>query len=184
MGVAADLLANAEGFIKAATNFVGIVEKNLDALSRIKRKNQLQRQLAAVEEVLSIFPQLMYMNGVFITGFSKEYVMSVDGADRCTHSRDAPIIDEFAGMLDDVEKVFNRDAQVIRGLGSDMVVQFRQGIALRRKILEQYHSGSLDAVSEDDAMNVRQKLDALYNVENRVYTILKSLEQKVSRRSP
>jgi hypothetical protein len=177
-GIPTGLLASADKFIATATNLVKLIEKNVDAGFRIAKKVRLQRDLARIREVASIFSQLMYFNGVFITEFSKEYVMSPDDADELTANRDNPVLLDFQETLDQLDQTFDKSAPKIRGLSADLVVLFKEGIALRRKILADYLSGKLDTVSRAEIDATRKKFLNIYTLEERLWELERKLETK------
>jgi hypothetical protein len=49
-----ELIANAKAFVEAATNLIGLLENNLNALYRIKDKVTLERQIKHVDELIRV----------------------------------------------------------------------------------------------------------------------------------
>ena len=63
MNIDNELIANAKAFVEAATNLIGLLENNLNALYRIKDKVKLERQIKHVDELIRLFDELMFFNG-------------------------------------------------------------------------------------------------------------------------
>jgi hypothetical protein len=66
MSVTSEIFEGVSSFVKAATNFAEIFEKNLDSYFRIKDKLSARHQLESIERVLRLFPQIWFFNGVFL----------------------------------------------------------------------------------------------------------------------
>lgn len=121
MNIDNELIGNAKAFVEAATNLIGLLENNLNALYRIKDKVKLERQIKHVDELIRLFDELMFFNGVFITGFTPEYVMSLTAVDKLSLARDEPRVRNFEKSLDDFSRRFDKHAPHVRGLGSDLI---------------------------------------------------------------
>jgi len=173
-GIPPTLMASADKFLATATNLIKLIEKNIDSGFRIAKKVRLQRDLARLRRIIELFPQLMYFNGVFVTRFLE----SVDAADTFSAKRDNPVLLEFEETLDELEQTFDKEAPRLRGLGADMVILFKDGIALRRKILSDYLEGKLDTVSPEDIEAAREKFQEVYPLEHHLWELEKKLEKK------
>lgn len=148
-------------FVKAATNFVEIIESNLRSYYELKDRRKVQRQLDSIENVLSVFPQIWFFNGLF----ASQCLQEVSSADYFAHNRDIPIIDDFQKALDEIEETFDREAPKIRGLGSDIVILFKQQVAFRRNMLRDMEDGKY--FSEKKLEEIRSQLSPLEAVETR-----------------
>jgi hypothetical protein len=165
MTIPSDILEGINSFIKTATNFSEIIEKNIESYYKIKDKVSGRRQLESIEHVLSLFPQIWFFNGLFAISFLE----GVKDADGFAKNRDNPTIDQFEKALDDVEKIFDNEAPKIRGLGSEMIVLFKQQIALRRKLIGD--SRNENAIKDDDIKKMIARLEPLRLVEQRFYML-------------
>ena len=89
----------------------------------------------------------------------------VEFADAFANNRDNPVIDNFEKALDDIEKVFDNEAPNIRGLGSEMVMIFKQQIAPRRRLLIEARNGK--SITDSSIKQMKEQLEPLHSVEER-----------------
>jgi len=178
MNLDLDLVANAKAFIEAATNLIGLLENNLNALYRIKDKIKLENEIRHVDALIRVFDELMFFNGVFITEFSPKYVMSLSAVDNLSNTRDEPIALDFEKTLDGFASRFDKHAPHIHGLGSDLITLFRQGISLRRSLVAEYHSHNHKTIPDVKVHAMREELAAVWPLEGRLYKIKKLLSSK------
>jgi len=151
-------------FVKAATNFVGAIERNLDAFYRIKDKIRGRRQIESINSVLSLFPQIWFFNGVFASHF-------LHGTDdnNLVEQRNNSILSRFNEVLDNAELEFEKNAPKIMDLGSEVTLLFKQQIAFRRHLIERAVAGQ--TIDEKDIRAISKKLEALKPVEHKFKTL-------------
>src|SRR5215212_5127164 len=89
MSVISDVADGIGSFVKVATNFAEIVEKNVDSYYKMKDKIIARQQLDSIERVLHLFPQIWLFNGLFAASFLKD----VRTADNSARNRDGPTIE-------------------------------------------------------------------------------------------
>ncbi len=176
MSLLTDVAGNARAFAEVATNLMGVVEANLLALLRIRDKVRLEREIRHIDALLSIFPEIMFVNGVFITEFSREYVLSVESADGLARTRDKPVLADFQKTSQRWAARFDKQAPQVHGLGAEMVVLFLQGIELRRQLLQRYHSDEWTAPSDDVVRAIRAEMAKLYPLERRLQDLRRELK--------
>ena len=162
MSLTSEILKNIDSFVKTATNFAGMVERNVSSFYKLKDKIYARRQLESIDSVLTIFPQILFFNGVFAASLLR----SIKSADDFTKDRDNPTIESFQKVLDNAEMVFDAAAPKIGGLGSEMVLLFKQQIALRRLLLADAEKGKF--IDERDVALMMNKLQPLGAVEHRL----------------
>ena len=115
---------------------------------------------------------------VFITGFPPEYVMSLTAVDKLSHARDEPRVRNFEKSLDDFSRRFDKHAPHVRGLGSDLIILFRQAIKLRRSLIADYYSPKRKTISEKKLNAVRKQLAGIWPLGDRLYDIRIRLSTK------
>ena len=171
MNLGVDLATNAKDFVEVATNLIGLLEKNLNAFYRIKDKLKLRTEIRHVDELVTIFDELMFFNGVFITEFSPKYVMSLSAVDNLSVTRDEPIALDFEKSLDSFARRFDKHAPHVHKLGSDLIVLFKQAIVLRRSLVAEYHSNKHKTIADEKVSAIREQLAAIWPLEDRLYKI-------------
>jgi hypothetical protein len=120
----------------------------------------------------------MFFNGVFITAFPPEYVMSLTAVDKLSHARDEPRVRNFEKSLDDFSRRFDKHAPHVRGLGSDLIVLFRHAIELRRSLIADYHSPKRKTISEKKLNTIRKQLSEIWPLGDRLSNIKMCLSTK------
>lgn len=168
MSITLDILQNVDAFVKTATNFVALIENNVSSFYKLKDKLKARHQLACIECIMAVFPQMLFENGLFVARLLDD----VSDADHYTRYRDNPMLENFQKVLDNAEVVFDAAAPQIRGLGSDMVLLFKRQIAMRRTLIADAKAGKL--VGQRDVERIYEKLSAMHDVEWR----LSELSQK------
>lgn len=157
-------------FVKAATNFVEIIEKNIQSYYNLKSRMEAQRQIEAIEDVLSIFPNIWFFNGTFINYL---YVKS-DEFDAIYSDRDISVINDFSERLDEIENNFGEKAPEIQGLGADMITLFKQQVSLRRKLL--FRASEDEDFNLDGIRKIHESLKPLEVVEKRFHDLVWKLK--------
>jgi hypothetical protein len=178
MSLAKEITANAKAFLETAKNLVAVLEKNIDSFYRIKRKVKIEKEVDHIERLLSLFPQLMFFNGVFITSFSPQYVMKPEKVDQLSKEREGPELEELEKSLDEFSELFDKHAPHIHGLGMRLVVVFKQGIEFRRALVAHYHSGDKTSLTEEEIQSLKKTLEEVYPIEKKLFELKARLKAK------